>query len=343
MLSIDLSGSSPIDDFLMLSKTIQSDVHQENSMSFTKLNSNYGDGIIAITQISDTITNLSFDVTFKDDVELKFLANKSHYVDFIYCLEGSVGHKFKDASLYESIGFRQNSIISRGANSKSQIKFSSNEVLRLNIITYKNVLESLSTNKNKLNQLRDNALVKLSDTFSQDNFRYLGRICFKTAIFAQEALKHALETSSEIFFKEAAILNTMASQIQRYQEDIDSNLADAPIRQSEIDKIIALESFIINNISEDLSVERLVSLSGLNAGKLQVGFKYLFNETISCYVREKRLDKAASLIKETEFNVSELVYSVGFSSRSYFSKIFKERYGILPSKCVSNPNLLMVV
>ncbi|WP_369993860.1 helix-turn-helix domain-containing protein [Winogradskyella sp.] len=58
---------------------------------------------------------------------------------------------------------------------------------------------------------------------------------------------------------------------------------------------------------------------------------------------KKRLDKAAQLIQETDYNVSELVYSIGFSSRSYFSKIFKQRFGVLPSQCVSDPNLLMVV
>nr|WP_313790335.1 AraC family transcriptional regulator [Allomuricauda sp.] len=34
----------------------------------------------------------------------------------------------------------------------------------------------------------------------------------------------------------------------------------------------------------------------------------------------------------TEMNISEVVYSIGFTSRSYFSKIFKERYGLSPSE-----------
>nr|WP_262507883.1 AraC family transcriptional regulator [Wocania ichthyoenteri] len=81
-------------------------------------------------------------------------------------------------------------------------------------------------------------------------------------------------------------------------------------------------------------------MSGLAPDKLQKGFKYLFNKSVNVYITEKRLDKAAQLIYETDFNVSELVYSVGFSSRSYFSKIFKRYFGVLPSQCVTNPQLI---
>ena len=343
MVNIEFLEIDMFENISNLSKIIGTEIYQEKCHNYLIIDSKYGSGIIAASKITDTITNLSFDVMFNDDVELSFFTNKLHYVDFIYCLEGTIAHKFNYAPGYERINFRQNAIISRGNNSKSIIKFPGNVPLRVNVITYQNVVSSIDVNEFKINQLQDRALVKLSHTFSQDNYRYLGRICFKTAVYAQQALKHMLESSSEILFKEAAILNTLASQLERHREDTESNYSEAPIRPSEIDKIIALEIFMNNNISEDLTVERLVALSGLNAAKLQMGFKYLFNTTVSCYVREKRLDKAVNLIKETEFNVSELVYSVGFTSRSYFTKIFKERYGVLPSQCITNPNLLMAV
>ena len=38
------------------------------------------------------------------------------------------------------------------------------------------------------------------------------------------------------------------------------------------------------------------------------------------------------MLKNTDLNISQIVYSIGFSSRSYFSKIFKEKYGITPNK-----------
>jgi AraC-like DNA-binding protein len=38
------------------------------------------------------------------------------------------------------------------------------------------------------------------------------------------------------------------------------------------------------------------------------------------------------MLKNTDLNISQIVYSIGFSSRSYFSKIFKEKYDISPNK-----------
>ncbi|WP_245585041.1 helix-turn-helix domain-containing protein [Psychroserpens burtonensis] len=37
-------------------------------------------------------------------------------------------------------------------------------------------------------------------------------------------------------------------------------------------------------------------------------------------------------MRSADLNVSQVVYSIGFTSRSYFSKIFKEKYGITPNE-----------
>ena len=52
---------------------------------------------------------------------------------------------------------------------------------------------------------------------------------------------------------------------------------------------------------------------------------------MNVFIVEKRLEKAAQLLEQGNLNISEIVYSIGFTSRSYFSKIFKNRYGVSPS------------
>ena len=49
-------------------------------------------------------------------------------------------------------------------------------------------------------------------------------------------------------------------------------------------------------------------------------------------IRNIRLTKAAELLKDGELNVTEVSYEIGISSRSNFSKIFKEKYGVTPSE-----------
>ena len=70
---------------------------------------------------------------------------------------------------------------------------------------------------------------------------------------------------------------------------------------------------------------------GLSASKLQEGFKDMHGRTVNNFICHIRLLKAEQLLKNSDLNISEIVYSLGWSSRSYFSKIFKEKYNCTPS------------
>ena len=54
------------------------------------------------------------------------------------------------------------------------------------------------------------------------------------------------------------------------------------------------------------------------------------------YIKQMRLRKAAMLLEQQKFTVSEIMYMVGFSSSSYFSKCFAAQYGCTPSQYAQN-------
>lgn len=60
--------------------------------------------------------------------------------------------------------------------------------------------------------------------------------------------------------------------------------------------------------------------------------KGITNYSPNEYLRIIRLKKAAGLLKETVLNISEIAYEVGFNDPDYFSKCFKEQFGITPKK-----------
>lgn len=55
-------------------------------------------------------------------------------------------------------------------------------------------------------------------------------------------------------------------------------------------------------------------------------------KSASDLIKEIRLNKSKELITSGKYNISEVYYHVGFSSHSYFTKVFKEYFGILPSE-----------
>ena len=49
------------------------------------------------------------------------------------------------------------------------------------------------------------------------------------------------------------------------------------------------------------------------------------------FIRTIRLKRAAQLLRESQLYVSEIAYEVGFNNPKYFSKYFKDEFGVLPS------------
>ncbi|MEX1119853.1 MAG: AraC family transcriptional regulator, partial [Terrimicrobiaceae bacterium] len=62
--------------------------------------------------------------------------------------------------------------------------------------------------------------------------------------------------------------------------------------------------------------------------------------TISRYLRNLRLDRAAAILKQGRSNVTEAAMEVGYSSLSHFSKAFAERFGVCPCVFPLSPSLL---
>ena len=52
--------------------------------------------------------------------------------------------------------------------------------------------------------------------------------------------------------------------------------------------------------------------------------------TFSAYLVNVRMEKAAQLLQTTNYRVYEVAEMIGYSNLSYFSKQFKEKYGITP-------------
>lgn len=97
-----------------------------------------------------------------------------------------------------------------------------------------------------------------------------------------------------------------------------------------LEKAIRLVEEQIDNPA--LSAEALSQDMGLSRVHLYRKLKALTGQSVSEFIRGIRLKRAASLISQGYGNVSDVVYAVGFSNPSYFSKCFKETFGVTPSQ-----------
>lgn len=127
------------------------------------------------------------------------------------------------------------------------------------------------------------------------------------------------------------IYQILGLKVEQLSHAVNNEIKDyGSLTSREMERILSTSDFIQENPSLDYSVASLCRETGLSPSKLQDGFKKMFNRTIVDYIRNVRLEKALELIKTTDLNISEIVYSVGLTSRSYFSKIFKNKYKCSP-------------
>ena len=85
-------------------------------------------------------------------------------------------------------------------------------------------------------------------------------------------------------------------------------------------------------IDSDFNVTSLQEIIGIGGKQLYRKIKAMTGMTPVEYIRGIRLRKAAMMLKEGKFSVSEVMYSVGFSNSSYFSKCFSKEYGMTPTE-----------
>lgn len=81
----------------------------------------------------------------------------------------------------------------------------------------------------------------------------------------------------------------------------------------------------------EFNVNELMTELGVSKTQLHKKMTALTGAPASSFIRNIRLDKAREMLETGRYSISEVLYSVGFASPSYFSKMFKARFGKLPS------------
>ncbi|HRN15453.1 MAG TPA: helix-turn-helix transcriptional regulator [Xylanibacter oryzae] len=79
-----------------------------------------------------------------------------------------------------------------------------------------------------------------------------------------------------------------------------------------------------------MNVNSLCERMGLGNKLVYRKLKQLTGQTPVEYIRSIRMKKAAMLLSQQKFTVAEVMYMVGYSNTSYFSKCFQTEFGVTP-------------
>lgn len=92
-----------------------------------------------------------------------------------------------------------------------------------------------------------------------------------------------------------------------------------------------IHDHLTEHMEQRVTIEELARQYLINPTTLKTVFKEVYGSSLAAHMKEHRMEKAASLLRETELSVAEIAGQVGYESQSKFTAAFKEQFGLLPT------------
>ena len=298
-------------------------------------------GIITGVSFKNNISFMEYDLCFSNNTVIINNMPVSNPIHFMYCAEGKIAHSFGIKGQKRPLNQFQTGIFSCDPSMDTTLFFEKNVNVKLSNIM-------VDTQKQNSGDEGSDLLQKqLLKTFmpKKDNeiFAYTGSYNLQIAEKMQQLESINQKGLVRNLLIKGIVHVMLALEIQQHKEDKKNAKNNfGSLSKEEIEDIKELAEFIRNYPEVQYNLKYLSSKSGYSPAKLQEGFKLLFNRTVTDYIRNVRVETAENLIKTTDLNISEIVYSVGLTSRSYFSKIFKEKYNCSPKYYQDHQNSIAV-
>ncbi len=337
MITINVDAKDTAGTVEQIKGTIGGEITERWGQYTLTVSNDRAEGSIRFTSFDWGVSLLEYEITFFDEVTMIMDASQYNPINFYYCLEGYCGHKFGYQGMNELkiLEQFQSVIITSRDGGFNQGYFPKDVKLSISVIQVERkpfLRKRLKQGENLNKELYHVFL----DTDHEKVFAYFGSYNLKMADKMSALKKIKAKGMCRIMQIEGLVYQILSMHMMQHNKEMANKRPQSSLLKREMKIIRNYAKKIEKNISKDFSLEDIAAETGLTQAKLQEGFKLLYNKTVTEYIRHARLEVARDLINTTEMNISEVVYSIGFTSRSYFSKIFKEKYGISPSEFKSS-------
>lgn len=188
-----------------------------------------------------------------------------------------------------------------------------------------------------INQLANEYITNLSKVYQGKTDRIKSCI-FEFLINAKREVleldsNYKNEAFDEAFSKIAGAENN--SDLEKFLCDrtIECTTAINQLKTAAKNPIISkAQNFIQEHLAEDLGLEQIASILGVSPFYLSKLFKEETGETLINHITTLRLEKAKQLLGNDSMIIKEITAATGYNDQNYFSKLFKQKYGLSPSE-----------
>ncbi len=298
-------------------------------------NNEIGKGKLKGIKLNGPISFIEFDVTFNQDFEISTEPKDAQSLFLGYCSQGSLRFGFEGAKTSGAVETYQTAILNSEEDKSLTLKFNKQTETKISLIMVDKVVPPMFSDQG---ESLSNKLVQLFKGSEEGkDFLYIGSYNIRIAEQIERLNNIEAEGVVRKVMTEGILHVILAMELQQHASDEHQ-------REHPMGSLTTREMKLVKKISDSIkkspeypySISSLCQENALSPAKLQEGFKLLHGTTVGDYIKNLRVEKAEELIRTTDLNISEVVYSVGLSSRSYFSKIFKKRYKCSPKNYQSH-------
>ncbi|MGC1632428.1 MAG: helix-turn-helix transcriptional regulator [Gelidibacter sp.] len=286
-----------------------------------------GEGTIVGINFESGLGLLIYRCRFITDVEISFTVDKIHPLKFLFCLEGSLKHRFEKQTEIHQLERYQNIIVASPNHDGHIINFKKDETTEIySIEIVREIFKSkmaceLSKSSPNLQRIFD-------DDSSQ--FYYNGNYSLNLAEIFEEMKGQNYEPLIGKLFSETQSYRVLTQQLIQFDDD-NSDGEKKVLRKAEVSAIVKAVEMMKTELENLGTLSSIAKRVGLTNEKFQNGFKKLYGKTANEYLQTLRLNLAKDLLTNSDLTIQEIKYKVGFNSHSYFSQLFKSIYDVSPT------------
>lgn len=252
--------------------------------------------------------------------------NSEDYVQLLFCFADGVSWNIADNRQSVSIQ-KGESCVYRGHGKMEYLCYSGNrEFLFKNIkipITYFDKILNDYFEESEIEAYRKKLLTGISK---------IGITPYMEHIFAELKDFNQYQGGLGYLFLESKIFELLSVYLGEVLELSILSSSHISISKTDRNAIIEAKKIIDSQLAFAPGCEELARMVSMSTSKLTKGFSSMFGMSVHAYIIDQRLERAASLLLDSNLNVSQIAALVGYSKASNFAAAFKRKYGVIPKK-----------
>ncbi len=285
--------------------------------------SDIGVGRIIQTTTKQGAVLSDWEMNYNSDMNVQG-TNSEEYIQLLFCLNEGVSWGI--ANEHQGISIQKGeSCIYRGHGKTEYLCYHGNTDFR-----FKNVKLPISYFQTILNDYFEKSEIQAYEQKLLTGISKIKITPYMEHIFVELKDFSQYRGGLGYLFLESKILELLSVYLSEVLELSILIAGNINISRTDKDTILEAKHIIDSQLAYAPNLDELAKKVNISISKLTKGFSAMFGKSVHAYVIDQRLEKAASLLLESELNVAQIAVLVGYSKPSNFAAAFKKKYGVVP-------------